>query len=167
MKQTFKNIKKPLDFSKAVRKKADIMTSAEYKVMKGKSPIKRKSPESDMQQCCMRYFNSKYPEFKPYFIAIPNAQKREIKTDKKGRKYVPSANKQIAEGMKAGVWDIFIAIPKGKNHGLWLEMKIKPNKLSPLQQQFYTDIRKMDYACEVIFSFEQFKTCIDWYMNLK
>lgn len=76
---------------------------------------------------------AKYPELMLAF-AIPNGGKRDART----------AAMLKAEGVKAGVWDIFLPIPKlysprdlitYKFHGLWIEMKVKPNR--PTQEQLY------------------------------
>jgi hypothetical protein len=45
------------------------------------------------------------------------------------------------EGQRAGVWDIFVAVPKMQDGqvkylGMWIEMKAGKNKLTPEQKNF-------------------------------
>lgn len=39
-------------------------------------------------------------------------------------------------GVKKGVADFFLAVPSLTYHGLWIELKVGKNKLSPEQQRF-------------------------------
>ena len=50
-------------------------------------------------------------------FAIPNGGHRHIKV----------AAKLKAEGVKAGIPDIFVAVPNSYSAGLFIEMKVKPN----------------------------------------
>jgi len=53
-----------------------------------------------------------YPELKTAF-AIPNGGKRDLR----------EAANMKAQGVKAGVYDVFIPVPRGPWHGLFVEMK--------------------------------------------
>jgi hypothetical protein len=41
-----------------------------------------------------------------------------------------------SEGLKAGVWDIFIPVQMGQHCGMWIEMKAGKNTLTPGQFAF-------------------------------
>jgi hypothetical protein len=76
-------------------------------------------------------------------FAIPNAAKR---TPRQGRWMTD-------EGLKAGVPDIFAAIPVGKHHGLFLEMKrVKPKgRLTPNQKDWLERLSAAGYDCAVAY----------------
>lgn len=44
--------------------------------------------------------------------------------------------KMKAEGVKRGVWDVFLPYPKGNWHGLYIEMKYGKNGLTQEQKEF-------------------------------
>lgn len=65
----------------------------------------------------------RYPQLALMF-AIPNGDQRGDGT-KRGAMIAGSRLK--ATGLKAGVWDIFLPVPKGRFHGMFIEMK-KPGE---------------------------------------
>jgi hypothetical protein len=56
-----------------------------------------------------------------------------------------SAGRRKASGQTSGVSDICIPVPMRGYHGAWIELKIKPNKLSPEQAEFLADMAKAGY----------------------
>lgn len=98
-----------------------------------------------------------YPELR-YMFAIPNGGKR----DK-----ITAANLK-AEGVKPGVPDIFLPIPKGPWHGLFIEMKkTKDYVISEDQLKWSKYLFEADYCDLYCFSFAEAKRNIIEYMNLK
>ena len=85
----------------------------------------------------LRMYEDKYPELK-WVHAIPNG----------GHRHISVARKMKAEGVKAGVWDLFVPVIKDevKCHtfigycGLYVEMKVKPNKLTDNQKAFRDEV---------------------------
>jgi hypothetical protein len=72
----------------------------------------------------------------PYF-AVPNGGKRHIATAKKLK----------AEGVRAGVPDLVIAIPRGQWHGLFVEMKVKKGGVvQPSQRAWINGLIEMGYC---------------------
>jgi hypothetical protein len=94
--------------------------------------------------------SSKHPALALMF-AIPNG----------GHRHITVAMKLKAEGVKAGVPDIFLPHPKiGSQwpnmhgyHGLFIEMKSKKGKLSPAQEAWAINLESFGYQVEV---------CYDW-----
>lgn len=87
---------------------------------------------------------AKYPELMLAF-AIPNGGKRDART----------AAMLKAEGVKAGVWDIFLPVPVGEYHGMWLELKVKPNKLTTEQGEFYQAMQPYGFDWFVAYTWRE------------
>lgn len=118
----------------------------------------RKKPahrESNLQQACVKWFKLAYP--KKVIFSIPN----------EGMRQKANASRLKAEGMLAGVSDIFIMEPVGKYHGLWVELKIPPNTPTKSQSDFIRKADERDYANWVCYSFDQFKENVEIYLNGK
>lgn len=69
-------------------------------------------------------------------------------------------------GVKAGVADIFVMIPSGVYHGLWIEMKIKPNKPTKTQLAFLSNAESKGYATKVCFSCDDAIETVKEYLKL-
>lgn len=83
--------------------------------------------ESEEQQALFvwaRLMQGKYPALKLMYH-IPN----------EGKRSKACAGRMAAEGLKAGVPDICLPAPAGKYHGLYIELKAKGGKISPLQKR--------------------------------
>lgn len=78
-------------------------------------------------------------------FAIPNGGARHIRT----------AIKLKQEGVKAGVWDIMLPIPKNGYHGMFVEMKFGKNKLTAEQMQFGKAMIEYGYCCKVAYSAQE------------
>jgi hypothetical protein len=75
------------------------------------------------------------------------------------------AAKLKAQGAKAGVSDYFIAIPVGRYHGLWLELKAGKNGLTPTQKEWLRRMTIQNYACVAAWGWEAAAQCIEQYIN--
>ncbi len=95
-----------------------------------------------------------YPELR-WCFAIPNGG---------ARHYVTAARLKV-EGVKAGVWDIFLPVPITPFRGLWIEMKKPGRKLSDLQKEFGEFVMKQGYRCEVCHGWEAAVKVIEDYLN--
>ncbi len=118
-----------------------------------KSGAKRKHPESDICINLCRWFNYNYPKYK----------KRYLRLEVGGNRTKISQAILKAEGNKAGVSDLFIAIPNKYGGGLWLEVKTKTGRLSGKQEAFQKEM-KDDYQCVTAFGYDECKDAIYQYM---
>lgn len=96
---------------------------------------------------------AKYPDLK-WMFAIPNG----------GLRFNPGKFK--AEGVKSGVADIFLPVPKSGWHGLFLEMKkLKGGVLSEDQYKFKQYVLDENYGWTLAKGFEQAKDIIVNYLT--
>lgn len=105
-----------------------------------------------MEKADPRYYN---------IIAIPNG----------GRRDVREAARMKAGGVKAGVSDIFVSVPCGGFHGLWIELK-RPkvkNQSAPVvsaeQKAWQAAQGELGYAVSVCYGWEQAKTVTEFYFH--
>jgi hypothetical protein len=81
-----------------------------------------------------------FPELALLF-AIPNG----------GHRNVIVAKKLKAEGVKPGVPDLFLPVPRGSWHGLFIELKVEGGQVSELQQQWHVALMQQGYRVAVCY----------------
>lgn len=86
----------------------------------------RNDLEHELQVRAIEYMRLQYPELERRLFAIPNGGARNAYVGKKLKD----------EGVLAGVWDLFLAVPKGKWGGCFIETKWGRNGLSGSQKKF-------------------------------
>lgn len=117
-----------------------------------------KHHESNLQIACVRWFKYlQYPEYANLLFAIPNGGKRNAREAANLKK----------EGVTPGVSDLFLSIPRGKYHGLYIEMKWKNNDLTAKQKEFFKDASEQGYATTKINDFNLFIETVENYLSLK
>lgn len=75
--------------------------------------------------------------------------------------------KMRQEGLRSGVWDIFLPYARGKYHGMFLEMKFGSNKLTPEQVEFGDTATAEGYLCRVAYDWLTAYNFILDYMGLE
>lgn len=112
--------------------------------------------ESGHQKALFQWINTQneYPELRLCF-SIPNGGLRDKVT----------AARMKAEGAKAGVWDIFLPVPRGKYHGLFIEMKVGKNTLTKKQEEFEKNLEE-DYYFAVCYNWAQAAEVMKQYANI-
>lgn len=70
-------------------------------------------------------------------------------------------------GVKAGVPDLFLAVPWDGEHGLFIEMKraSKTARVSPEQREWIQALKEQGYRAVVCYGFEQARTAIVDYLE--
>ena len=96
------------------------------------------------QSLLIKWFRLQYPLMAKCLFAIPNG----------GARHIGTAIKLKSEGVTAGVSDLFLMIPSGQKHGLFLEMKTEMGKLQQNQIEFLNLAESMGYGAEVAYGFE-------------
>ena len=69
------------------------------------------------------------------------------------------------EGVLSGVPDVFIPMPRGSHHGLFLEFKTTKGRVSPTQQEFLNLVASRGYRAEVVYSLKQALEVLKDYMH--
>lgn len=126
----------------------------------GRSPLtkKRSNEESKLQKACVQWFRTQYPQH--ILFAIPNG----------GKRGVIEASIMKAEGVLAGVPDLFLAVPQQyedgvlKAPGLFIEMKTPDGAMSDNQKVIMPKLKNAGYPVVICRSFEAFKTAVDDYL---
>ena len=111
--------------------------------------------ESRMQVECVKWFRYQYRQFGELLIHVPNGGSRDLRT----------AQRLKSEGVVPGVSDLVLFMPNTKYHGLFIELKIKPNKQSEHQKKWQLIVEAMNYQYALVYSFEDFKIQIESYFD--
>ena len=99
--------------------------------------------------------NTKWPELELMYH-IPNG----------GSRNRVEAARLKGQGVKPGVPDIFLSVPKGQYHGLYIEMKRQHGgMLSDDQKKVIPKLREQGYRVEVCKGFNQAVEAIEAYME--
>lgn len=91
------------------------------------------------------------------FFAIPNG----------GQRHPGVARKLKAEGVQAGVADLFIMIPNANRNGLFVEVKTMTGKQSESQKEFEAKCKTWNYAYVLVRSLDEMIQTLSRYKNDK
>lgn len=114
---------------------------------KGKMNYHRKRGEDTEQENVISWANwhlREYPELK-WLHHIPNG----------GKRNAAEAARFKAQGVKAGVSDLFLPAAHGGYFGLYIEMKYGDNKPTRQQAEFMNDMLFAGYKTKVAYSAEE------------
>lgn len=84
-----------------------------------------------------------------------------------GKRGKAEAARFKAEGVKAGVPDLCLPVPRGQYHGLYIEMKAKGGKASAEQKAWIAALTDQGYAAQVCIGFEEAKETIEKYLKME
>lgn len=71
------------------------------------------------------------------------------------------------QGVKRGVPDLCLPVPRGRYHGLYIEMKTKTGKASMEQVWWLGQLASKGYCCNVCKGWEAAVEMLTWYLELK
>ncbi|MBS0056947.1 VRR-NUC domain-containing protein [Yersinia sp. Marseille-Q3913] len=89
-----------------------------------------------------------------YLIHIPNEGKRGPKAAKDAKRL----------GLRKGVPDLFLALPRGRYAGLWIEMKSNKGHIDNNQNSWLLKLADIGYKVDVLYSFLSAKDAIVFYL---
>lgn len=114
--------------------------------------------ESDEQKALFRWAalaQGKYPDL-VLMYHIPNG----------GSRHPAEAANLKAQGVKAGVPDICLPVPRGAFHGLYIEMKYGKNRLTQSQKDWLAALIHQGYAVHVCYTMESARVAIVNYLGV-
>lgn len=113
-----------------------------------------KDEEHRLQCACVRWFRYAYPHHLLY--AVPNG----------GQRSVATAARLKAEGVLAGVPDLFLSAARGGFHGLYIEMKDgAKGRVSESQRDTMERLTAEGYLCAVCRNFDEFRQTVEEYLR--
>lgn len=112
-----------------------------------------KNEEHNLQVACINWLRLQHPN--TFIFAIPNGGARNAVTGAMLK----------AEGVVAGVPDLFIAEACGGWNGLFIEMKTKKGVLSERQKNVIAVLKQRGYLTAVCRSFEDFRQVCTAYLE--
>ena len=118
-----------------------------------KDLTKMRNDEHRLQCACVRWLRYQHPQV--LCFAIPNGGARSALTGAMLK----------AEGVVAGVPDLMIAEPRGQFAGLFVEMKVKPNRPSKEQKDIIKRLEDAGYKVAVCYCFEDFEKVVTDYLG--
>ncbi len=89
--------------------------------------------------------------------------------------HIPNGGKRNAreaaalkrQGVKAGVPDICLPVPRGKYHGLYIELKVGNNKTSAYQNEWIEKLKEQNYYVVVCYGWRVAQEVIESYLEEK
>lgn len=80
-------------------------------------------------------------------FGLPEAALLAIPNEGRGRNRISGARLK-AEGVRAGVSDMFLAVPRNGKAGAWIELKSKEGRATESQVAFSTDVAALGYEAQ-------------------
>lgn len=117
--------------------------------------LSKLKPEQRLQIGVLRWVDATFPEIAHLVMASAGG----VRTS------MSQAVKMKSMGYRKGTPDIFVAVPKGGRHGLFLELKAIGGKASPEQKIMLANLQAQGYAAAVVVGFEQVKATLTAYLS--
>lgn len=137
--------------------------------MESKPVYKVKRSEHDEQVALLEWAalnEFRLPDLR-WLFAVPNGARLTWKTDNRGNRYSSEAQRLRKEGLKRGVPDLFLPVPKGRFHGMFIEMKAEGGEPSDEQMAWLEALNDRGYLAALAFGFEEATELIEDYLSLR
>lgn len=129
------------------------------KIQATKKSIKHE--ESRMQQSCVSWFRLQYRQFRFLLFAIPNGSKLAGNQTQRAIQ----GKRLKAEGLVAGVSDLFLSVPSGDLAGLYMEAKTETGRQSDSQKEFEAAVLEAGYGYCIFRSLPDFQSKVKSYLE--
>ena len=113
--------------------------------------------ESQIQKDFVKWFRARYATIEPLFFAVGNGGARNVWT----------AKIMKDEGVRAGVSDLILLIPRHGYAGLLIETKTPDGKQSESQKEFERLAKQYKYLYVVMRDLSTFQQLMMWYIEDK
>lgn len=117
-------------------------------------PLKNGGRSEADEQSILFEWASYLPELE-FMYTVPNG----------GSRHPAEARNLKRQGVKSGVPDVCLPLPKGIYHGLYIEMKVGRNKTSAAQDKWLEHLKEVGYATAVCYGFEEAQKVILGYIK--
>ncbi len=111
--------------------------------------------ESQLQQCCVKWFRLQYPGLSRVLFAVPNGGKR-LKTE---------ASIMFGEGVVSGVSDLILLVPNKTYHALCIELKWGDGKQTDNQRIWQEAVEGLGYKYVICRTFDEFYSEVNGYLS--
>jgi len=112
-------------------------------------------PEINIQKCVMDWVRLN-PSISNLIIHFPNEGKRTFSFGKSLKNL----------GLRKGVSDLFIAMPRHGFGGAWIELKSRNGFLTKYQKLFLKDMDEQNFFTKVCYCIDDTIETIKWYCSL-
>jgi hypothetical protein len=102
------------------------------------------------------FIETSYCQYYSLVFAVPNG----------GHRHGSVAAQLSYEGLKKGIQDIMIMNPRGKYHGMMLEVKTESGTVQPLQRAAKANFSEQGYYCVIKKGYEECKDALIAYFLL-
>lgn len=110
--------------------------------------------EAQLQSECVRWFRLQYPKYAALLFAIPNG----------GSRNILEAYNLKRQGVVSGVPDLMLAVPNGRCHGLFIEMKYGKGRHTKKQKEMIEMLTGQGYEVRTCWTFEDFRMFMQLYL---
>lgn len=115
------------------------------------------NPETQLQIDVVNWFGLVFPAYHPVLFASAGGLKTSVVSGKIMQRM----------GYKAGTPDLFLAVPRGDFHGLFIEVKTHEGRPSPAQREVIANVQAHGYYAEICCGFDRIVDVFTQYLNLK
>jgi len=123
-------------------------------------PKPKRTHREESEQMALIQWSGYHPIARDHLIAIPNG----------GFRNILEAIRLKRQGVRPGVFDLFLAYPCGQLHGLWIELKApKPYdaRITPEQQDWFNKMKRMKYDATFSYGWIDAAICIENYTDIR
>ena len=117
----------------------------------------RKQEEAVLQAKCFQWCWNEFPETRRLLFHVENERSDGNKLE---------GARRVAMGLVAGVSDLILLMPRGRWHGLCIEMKTPKGDQREKQQTWQALVEKQGYRYEIIRTEEDFRALLVEYLAL-
>lgn len=114
-----------------------------------------RNTEHEHQKALVKWFDLQYSELKGRLFAIPNG----------GHRHLTVAAKLRQEGVRRGVPDLFLPVPKGGLAGLWIELKAPKGRATKEQLDWLEFLTEQGYMAALCNGWEAARDTIRTYLD--
>lgn len=140
-----------------------MMKSEELEMLRRIAPTESDEQIALIQWCGL--WKGQFPEL-GLLYAIPNGGSRSHQVDARGNEFSIEAARMKKEGVKRGVPDLCLPVPRAGSHGLYIELKSKSGRASQVQKEWIEALQQQGYTVKLCRGFNQASETILKYLQL-